>query len=94
MESLLERVYEREPYAGFALSVDCDKFENNLEGKMNLCKKSTTGVRLLLFKPNPITLSFFGHDILGTQDVVDVTDNTEPNVVAKRVREAIPNFVK
>lgn len=94
LDGILQNAFEREPFAGFALSVDCDKFENNLEGKMNLCKKTSEGVRLIIFKPNTISLEFFGHEFLGTQLALDVTDNTESAVIAKRVRDAIPNFVK
>jgi len=36
----------------------------------------------------------FGHEVIGTQEVVDVTDNTEPEIIAKRIQEAIPNFVR
>lgn len=94
VESLLQDVLDRERYAGFALLVDCDKFETNLNGQMNLCKKNTEGARLLMFKPNPISLVLFGHEVFGTQVVVDTTDNTEPAILAKRMREAVANYVK
>lgn len=49
---------------------------------------------MLLFKPSTRSLMFFEHEVLGTQEVLDVTDNTDAAVIAKRVRDAIPNFVK
>jgi hypothetical protein len=83
---MLQGVYEREPYAGFALSVDCDKFERNLKGRMNLCKKDGSGVRLIMFKPNTLSLRLMGHEVMGSQTIQDITDNTDINVVAKRIR--------
>lgn len=92
---MLHNVFTYEPYSGFSLVIDCKKFELDLKGRLGLCDpkdKNSEGVTVLGLFPKSLVLDLKGHEIIGNHDT-EVLMDTESIIIAKRIRERLPNFV-
>jgi hypothetical protein len=66
-----------------------------MDGKLSLCdpkEKNVEGATVIAFYPRSYVLNIKGHEIIGNHDT-EVLRDPDAYIIAKKIRERLPNYV-